>query len=1321
MIVALLKNETEASACFLPHHSRVQIGISFLSGLRRRRRHCFWQICSFRNNLNTVAMASAGGKKQPKLFCPISNYPIPTLPTINSSRCLFSAPDTEVVGGKKFTLQKRQFGGNFRKFIQMETPTAENVVQVSTGVLECPLEKDGTLSLATLRSLLPGARGLWYKPSEFKPIQSMENRRNLYHPIKDGVIEYITSVFVIETNICPYFGSCLSAIKCPEMHREFQRFITTFKRSASNCSEKDFHDSGITESTSDYCSSSFHDLSEADLSSDSIPYDLYVRQKRCSDPAIECAEKSVRLVKQSQRLLELENEIAELKKLVNESNTTTSRTKQSERKASIECCDSCRNICKNYQMLLDQKGQDIELLLEGYARNRRLIGELSKVGSGNQDELKDDQKEKILQQMEDIWKQCTEKFQLPRDDKSATDKDDQIEMVVMTESNAEQIDKSDKKKRLESDFESSERALFASEPVKWSGNIVNTWVMTENAEKLKSADQEDVAKLRYKRSLSVERDQDPNKTDTTTTTTTTATEAIERKMVADRSSAMIVDTSAEDECNKWKAMCENLQDHLDKQNKQIAEFTRLMDWIEDESETLQEGLRKLEKKMASGGETVGQLESRKTGANDENIDEMKKDVKPTTAEACNKLQDELNELKSKCKNLSQKLHDGNLNFEESAPLVDVDEFKKRYKEKKQRCIELESALEDKEAQLDRIKRENDKLQMDIQLIQQQFNEMNEPLANVEEESKMKLPDSTEVHTEDPFNVKQQSYEECFGENLDNPYHTRDAEYQLKRIGESETALSRRKWSEDKLNMIADLQNQLNDQRQQLLNLEEERSRINEQLNQAKARCEQLENERENVSQIEQLQKCIQNLEIENEKLKLQTIEQSQQTNAGGEIPPTTAKKEAVDELSSELYQTYQRKYTLEMELEKAKQQAANASAELASEQQARRVEQDELLAWQKKVEDLKAAFARVDKDRLDLQQMYDEKNSAFATVEDELESVRRQLSALKGSSAALGEGEIQDAAEEERRRLNDEIVTLQAQLSEASDKANWYAGEVGYFKQKLEEAYNKIGRLEDQLKIFQSAAAVGQNLSSADADEVANLKEQLNRLNVELGTVRKELQKETDRANWYHGEVEYFRSMQKNIEEKLCNLIKKITNNSDANVNAEAALQQLNNVYECIQVDISTLMDKAKWYEGEKEYFKKEMEKFSEKCIELQDQNICNASQFEDAFIVNKEPYVDRQKWILSMLKLKKENMRHVQFEITAPHSHQVYLVGSFYNWECALLMHQRPNEKWELGLDVPVGRHEFRFIQNGQWCTDEQYATCPNDYGTLNNWLIVE
>ncbi|KRY70148.1 hypothetical protein T4A_7973 [Trichinella pseudospiralis] len=373
------------------------------------------------------------------------------------------------------------------------------------------------------------------------------------------------------------------------------------------------------------------------------------------------------------------------------------------------------------------------------------------------DELKE-QKEKILQQMKDICKQCTEKFEYFDTDKTTNDKDDQIEVTMIPGSNAEQLGESQKKMRLESDFKSSERALFASEPVKWSGNIVNTWVMTENAERLKSTDQEDVAKLRYRRSLSVERDQDPSRTDinttTNATTATTATAAIERKMVPDQFSAMITDTSAEDECNKWKAMCENLQDHLDKQNKQIAEFTRLMDWIEDESEMLQEGLRKLEKKMASSAETVGQLENQKAGDADYNksIDELKSDSKPT-AEACNKLQDELNELKSKCKNLSQKLHNGNLNLEESAPVVDVDEFKKKYKEKKQRCIELESALEDKEAQLDRIKRENDKLQMDIQFIQQQFNEMNESLANVEEESKMKLPDSTEVHEEEQFSLE----------------------------------------------------------------------------------------------------------------------------------------------------------------------------------------------------------------------------------------------------------------------------------------------------------------------------------------------------------------------------------------------------------------------------------------------------------------------------------------------------------------------------------------------------------------------------------------
>ncbi|KRY16929.1 hypothetical protein T12_11758 [Trichinella patagoniensis] len=65
MIVALLKNETEASQrLFSTHHSRVQIGICFLNRGRRRRRgrrQLFSTNLFIGNNLNTVAMASAGG------------------------------------------------------------------------------------------------------------------------------------------------------------------------------------------------------------------------------------------------------------------------------------------------------------------------------------------------------------------------------------------------------------------------------------------------------------------------------------------------------------------------------------------------------------------------------------------------------------------------------------------------------------------------------------------------------------------------------------------------------------------------------------------------------------------------------------------------------------------------------------------------------------------------------------------------------------------------------------------------------------------------------------------------------------------------------------------------------------------------------------------------------------------------------------------------------------------------------------------------------------------------------------------------------------
>jgi hypothetical protein len=69
-------------------------------------------------------------------------------------------------------------------------------------------------------------------------------------------------------------------------------------------------------------------------------------------------------------------------------------------------------------------------------------------------------------------------------------------------------------------------------------------------------------------------------------------------------------------------------------------------------------------------------------------------------------------------------------------------------------------------------------------------------------------------------------------------------------------------------------------------------------------------------------------------------------------------------------------------------------------------------------------------------------------------------------------------------------------------------------------------------------------------------------------------------------------------------------------------------------------------------------------------------------------------------------------------------LQGSFFNWECALLCDHvdgPDSSRRGVWVDIPVGRHEFRYYADGQWLTTGHFPTVPNEFGSLNNWRIVE
>ncbi|CAI5456078.1 unnamed protein product [Caenorhabditis angaria] len=68
-----------------------------------------------------------------------------------------------------------------------------------------------------------------------------------------------------------------------------------------------------------------------------------------------------------------------------------------------------------------------------------------------------------------------------------------------------------------------------------------------------------------------------------------------------------------------------------------------------------------------------------------------------------------------------------------------------------------------------------------------------------------------------------------------------------------------------------------------------------------------------------------------------------------------------------------------------------------------------------------------------------------------------------------------------------------------------------------------------------------------------------------------------------------------------------------------------------------------------------------------------------------------------------------------------VYLTGSFINWKCALKCEKLPSGKKGVAVTLARGRHEFRFMNNGEWVTSNDYQQVPNGLGGQNNIIYVE
>ena len=85
---------------------------------------------------------------------------------------------------------------------------------------------------------------------------------------------------------------------------------------------------------------------------------------------------------------------------------------------------------------------------------------------------------------------------------------------------------------------------------------------------------------------------------------------------------------------------------------------------------------------------------------------------------------------------------------------------------------------------------------------------------------------------------------------------------------------------------------------------------------------------------------------------------------------------------------------------------------------------------------------------------------------------------------------------------------------------------------------------------------------------------------------------------------------------------------------------------------------------------------------------------------------------------------KRVTFRFPAKKGADVRVAGSFNNWdpEARPLIPAKGTGVYSIAILLPAGRHEYKFIVDGQWLGDPVCAeTVPDGHGTMNSVVVVE
>ena len=88
----------------------------------------------------------------------------------------------------------------------------------------------------------------------------------------------------------------------------------------------------------------------------------------------------------------------------------------------------------------------------------------------------------------------------------------------------------------------------------------------------------------------------------------------------------------------------------------------------------------------------------------------------------------------------------------------------------------------------------------------------------------------------------------------------------------------------------------------------------------------------------------------------------------------------------------------------------------------------------------------------------------------------------------------------------------------------------------------------------------------------------------------------------------------------------------------------------------------------------------------------------------------------------KASGKKVVTFEFKGEPAQEVYVAGTFNDWNPEQLkLKENGGGVYHATLKLPQGKHEYKFVVNGDWCADPKCSDfTPNTHGSINSVMTV-